>query len=31
MHELNKQSDGELKMAISIFTNQYQKQFLHQL
>ena len=31
MHELNKQSGSKLDMAISIFTNQYQKQFLHQL
>ncbi len=31
MHELNKQSGGKLDMAISIFTNQYEKQFLHQL
>ena len=31
MHELNKQSGGKLDIAISIFTNQYEKQFLHQL
>lgn len=31
MHELNKQCNGKLDMAISIFTNQYPKQFLHQL
>ena len=31
MHELNKQSGGKLDMAISIFTNQYPKKFLHQL
>lgn len=31
MHELNKQCDGKLDTAISIFTNQYPKQFLHQL
>ena len=31
MHELNKQSGGKLDIAISIFTNQYHKQFLHQL
>jgi HD superfamily phosphohydrolase len=31
MEELNKEMDGGLTMAISIFTNQYPKQFLHQL
>ena len=31
MHELNNQCDGKLDMAISIFTNQYEKKFLHQL
>lgn len=31
MHELNKQSGGKLDMAISVFTNQYPKKFLHQL
>lgn len=31
MNELNKQSDGALTTAISIFTNKYHKQFLHQL
>ncbi len=31
MKELNKQFDGALETAISIFTNQYPKKFLHQL
>jgi len=31
MQELNKQSGNKLDMAISIFTNQYPKKFLHQL
>jgi HD superfamily phosphohydrolase len=31
MQELNKQSGSKLDMAISIFTNQYPKKFLHQL
>lgn len=31
MHELNKQFNGKLNLAISIFTNQYKKHFLHQL
>jgi HD superfamily phosphohydrolase len=31
MHQLNVQSGGQLDMAISIFTNQYHKPFLHQL
>jgi HD superfamily phosphohydrolase len=31
MHKLNDEFDGKLSTAISIFTNQYQKQFLHQL
>ena len=31
MHRLNKEFNGKLSMAISIFTNQYPKQFLHQL
>lgn len=31
MHELNKEFEGELDMAIAIFTNQYKKKFLHQL
>ena len=31
MNELNKQFDGRLDLAIKIFTNQYKKQFLHQL
>lgn len=31
MKELNKQFDGALEIAISIFTNQYPKKFLHQL
>jgi uncharacterized protein len=31
MKELNKQFDGQLQMALDIFTNQYHKKFLHQL
>ena len=31
MKELNKEFEGELDMAIAIFTNQYKKKFLHQL
>jgi len=31
MQELNKEFKGELETAISIFTNQYKKKFLHQL
>lgn len=31
MHLLNKQLEGRLDMAIQIFTDQYHKQFLHQL
>ena len=31
MNELNKQYKGKLDLAISIFTNQYSKKFLHQL
>jgi len=31
MNELNKQFNGKLNLAIKIFTNQYRKQFLHQL
>ena len=31
MEELNEQLDGQLDMAIQIFTNQYPKRFLHQL
>ncbi|MEO8710660.1 MAG: HD domain-containing protein [Parafilimonas sp.] len=31
MHRLNDEFNGRLSMAISIFTNQYPKQFLHQL
>ena len=31
MKELNKQFDGRLQMALDIFTNQYSKNFLHQL
>ncbi|HVX26864.1 MAG TPA: HD domain-containing protein [Parafilimonas sp.] len=31
MHEMNKQCNGRLDTAIEIFTNQYPKQFLHQL
>lgn len=31
MKELNKQYKGKLDLAISIFTNQYSKRFLHQL
>lgn len=31
MKELNKEFNGELDTAISIFTNQYKKKFLHQL
>ena len=31
MHELNKETGSKLDMAISIFTNQYPKKFLHQL
>jgi HD superfamily phosphohydrolase len=31
MHKLNDEYDGKLSTAIAVFTNQYQKQFLHQL
>lgn len=31
MQELNRKFDGKLELAIQIFTNQYKKQFLHQL
>ncbi|MFM8370842.1 MAG: HD domain-containing protein, partial [Bacteroidota bacterium] len=31
MEELNKQFDGKLELAISIFNDQYPKKFLHQL
>ena len=31
MKELNKQMDGQLQMALDIFTNEYPKKFLHQL
>lgn len=31
MHELNQIFDGKLDLAIRIFTNNYKKQFLHQL
>ncbi len=31
MHKLNEEFNGKLSTAISIFTNQYPKQFLHQL
>lgn len=31
MEELNKQLDGQLQLAIEIFTNKYYKKFLHQL
>ena len=31
MNELNKQFDGQLQMALDIFTNSYHKKFLHQL
>lgn len=31
MEELNRQFDGQLELAIRIFTNQYPKHFLHQL
>lgn len=31
MKELNQQYDGQLQMAIDIFTNNYPKKFLHQL
>jgi HD superfamily phosphohydrolase len=31
MHKLNEELDGKLSTAIAIFTNQYPKQFLHQL
>uniref|UniRef100_UPI0032178604 HD domain-containing protein n=1 Tax=uncultured Draconibacterium sp. TaxID=1573823 RepID=UPI0032178604 len=31
MQELNRQFNGKLDLAIRIFTNQYKKQFLHQL
>ncbi|MBI9068949.1 MAG: HD domain-containing protein [Salinivirgaceae bacterium] len=31
MNELNKEFDGALDLAIKIFTNQYEKGFLHQL
>ncbi len=31
MHRLNDEFNGKLSTAISIFTNQYHKQFLHQL
>ncbi|MBL4605521.1 MAG: HD domain-containing protein, partial [Flavobacteriaceae bacterium] len=31
MHELNKQFDGQLDLAIEVFTNKYSRKFLHQL
>jgi HD superfamily phosphohydrolase len=31
MHEMNHESGGKLDMTISIFTNKYEKPFLHQL
>ena len=31
MHELNKEFNNKLDLAISIFTNKYHKKFLHQL
>lgn len=31
MNQLNREFSGKLDMAIAIFTNQYKKQFLHQL
>jgi len=31
MHKLNDEFEGKLSTAIAVFTNQYQKQFLHQL
>ncbi|MFN8308171.1 MAG: HD domain-containing protein [Ferruginibacter sp.] len=31
MHELNKQFDGQLQLALDIFTDQYPKKFLYQL
>ncbi len=31
MHRLNREFDGKLDLAISIFTNNYEKKFLHQL
>ena len=31
MHKLNEEFDGQLDIAIKIFTDQYQKPFLHQL
>lgn len=31
MHELNKEFEGQLQMALDIFTNNYHKKFLHQL
>lgn len=31
MHKLNKEFDGQLDLAIKIFTNNYSKKFLHQL
>jgi hypothetical protein len=31
MKELNKHFDGQLQMALDIFTNEYSKKFLHQL
>ncbi len=31
MQELNREFNGQLDLAIQIFTNQYKKQFLHQL
>lgn len=31
MHHLNKEFDGQLQMAIDIFTNRYFKKYLHQL
>ncbi|MFM2048780.1 MAG: hypothetical protein RI955_1328, partial [Bacteroidota bacterium] len=31
MHELNEQLNGKLDLAISIFTNNYQRKFFHQL
>lgn len=31
MHKMNKELNGQLNIAIAIFTNQYHKKFLHQL
>lgn len=31
MHELNKQFDGQLDLAIEVFTDKYHRKFLHQL